>query len=180
MTPKTEKLTNREKVFCLEYVIDWNATRAAIDAGYSKKSAAVIGSENLTKPKIKAQVEKILNEKAMTAGEVLARLTAQARATHSPFIRIDSDGFVYFDFSDPEALKNLHLIKKIKTKRNRQITGKGESAVEWEGEWIEVELHDPQAALQLLGRHHSLFIDRDDEGKPIAPKVNIYLPENDR
>lgn len=160
--PKGQTLSNREKVFCMEYVTDWNGARAAIAAGYSKKTARNIASENLTKPNIRAEIDRILTAKAMQAGEVLARLTEQARASHAPFIRIDDDGFLYFDFSDPEAKKNLHLIKKIKTKRKRLIYGKGEDAETWEGEWVEVELHDSQTALTQLGRHHGLFTDKHD------------------
>lgn len=181
--PKPKKgktLTDKEEAFCREYVIDWNATRAAIDAGYSKKMAGSIGSQNAKKLHIQEKIKGLLKEKVMDRDEVLARLADQARATHYPFIRIDADGFVYFDFSDDEAKKHFHLIKKIKTKRQRQIFGKGDLAQEWEGEWVEVELHDPQRALELIGKHHSLFVDRDDKGNPIQPIVNVYIPKNDR
>ncbi len=178
--PKVKALTDKEVAFCREYVIDWNATRAAIDSGYSKRSAKEIGYENLTKPHIKASIESLLKEKVMDRDEVLARLADHARGSHYHFIRVDADGFIYFDFSDPEAQKHLHLIKKIKTKRNRLIHGKGEDAQEWEGEWVEVELHDPQKALELIGKHYSLFVDRDDKGEVIQPIVNVYIPKNDR
>lgn len=181
--PKPKKgktLTDKEEAFCREYVIDWNATRAAIDAGYSKKMAGSIGYENTKKPHIQAKIQEMLKEKVMDRDEVLARLADHARATHYPFIRIDADGFIYFDFSDDEAKKHFHLIKKIKTKRNRFIVGRGEKAEDWEGEWVEVELHDPQRALELIGKHHNLFVDRDKEGNPILPTVNVYMPQNGR
>jgi hypothetical protein len=143
-------------------------------------SAAALASKLLRNVNVQSLVSERIKEKAMSANEVLARLADQARGTHYPFIRIDDDGFVYFDFSDDEAKKHLYLIKKIKTKRNRQIVGKGEDAQTWEGEWIEVELHDPQRALELIGKHHSLFVDRDGEGNPIQPVVNVYIPKNDR
>jgi phage terminase small subunit len=177
---KGKTLTNKEEAFCLEYVIDWNATRAAIDAGYSRKMAGSIGYENTKKPHIQARIQELIKEKVMDRDEVLARLADHARGSHYHFIRVDADGFIYFDFSDPEAQKHLHLIKKIKTKRNRLIHGKGEDAQEWEGEWIEVELHDPQRALELIGKHHNLFVERDKEGNPIQPIVNVYIPKNDR
>ncbi len=177
-------LSKKAEAFCRAYVVCWNGTRAAIDAGYSRKTAAVIACENLKKPKILGRLKELMKEKIMSQEEVMARLADQARATHHPFIRVDSDGFVYFDFSDPEALKHLHLIKKIKTKRNRQVIGgskkKGEEPEVWEGEWVEVELHDPQRALELLGKHYSLFMDRDKEGNPIQPIVNVYIPGNNR
>jgi len=46
------KLTPKQRKFCLEYLKDFNATRAAVEAGYSKKTASVIGTENLGKPNI--------------------------------------------------------------------------------------------------------------------------------
>ena len=180
--PKEKSLTDKEQAFCREYIISWNGTRAAIDAGYSKKTAAVIAHENLRKPKIRARIKELMNEKLMTQEEVLARLADQARATHYHFIRITEDGFIEFDFSDPEGQKHFHLIKKIKTKRLRQITAekKDKASETWEHEWVEVELHDPQKALELIGRHHNLFVDRDKEGNPIQPIVNVYMPANNR
>lgn len=58
-----EKLTEKQKRFCDEYLIDLNATQAAIRAGYSKKSAREIGAENLTKPAIKSYIGKRMKEK---------------------------------------------------------------------------------------------------------------------
>jgi len=51
-------LTNKQKVFCDEYLVDLNATQAAIRAGYSEKTAKVIGCENLTKPDINEYIAK--------------------------------------------------------------------------------------------------------------------------
>ncbi|MGH1397824.1 MAG: terminase small subunit [Alphaproteobacteria bacterium] len=50
-------LTARQEQFCREYLIDLNATQAAIRAGYSENSAKEIGSENLTKPHIQRHIE---------------------------------------------------------------------------------------------------------------------------
>lgn len=50
------KLTNRQKRFIDEYLVDLNATQAAIRAGYSAKTASAIGAENLRKPQIAAMV----------------------------------------------------------------------------------------------------------------------------
>ena len=65
--PKDEnrkKLTDRQERFCREYIIDYNATDAAIRAGYSEKTARSIGSENLTKPDILARVRELQTEQA--------------------------------------------------------------------------------------------------------------------
>lgn len=157
---KPRKLTDKQRLFVEEYLCSWNATQAAIKAGYSKKTAAIIGFENLRKPNIRALIEQRLGESAMTANEVLKRLSDQARASLLPFVQITSDGFVFFDFSHPDAKNFFHLIKKIKTKRSRQLLGQGEESSEWEHEWVEVELYDAQSALVQLGRYHALFTDR--------------------
>mgnify|MGYP002856088713 FL=1 len=56
MTPKQER-------FVAEYLVDCNATAAAIRAGYSRKSASAIGNENLRKPEILEAIKKALEEK---------------------------------------------------------------------------------------------------------------------
>lgn len=76
MTPKQQR-------FCDEYLIDLNATQAAIRAGYSEKTARAIGAENLTKPDINAYIEKRMAEKeaALIADqdEVLKYITSVMR-----------------------------------------------------------------------------------------------------
>lgn len=78
-----EKLTVKQEKFCLAYVEKGNATQAAIDAGYSKRSAKAIGAENLSKPDVRARVDELLriiqNEKIADATEVLQFLTACMR-----------------------------------------------------------------------------------------------------
>nr|DAN91595.1 MAG TPA: Terminase small subunit [Caudoviricetes sp.] len=77
------KLTAKQQRFCDEYLIDLNATQAAIRAGYSAKTARVIGQENLLKPAIKEYIEKRMAEKeaALVAdqAEVLKYLTSVMR-----------------------------------------------------------------------------------------------------
>lgn len=76
-------LTAKQQRFCNEYLIDLNGAQAAIRAGYSEKNARVIASENLSKPNIKAYIEKCMAEKedALIAdqNEVLKYLTAVLR-----------------------------------------------------------------------------------------------------
>lgn len=73
---KGEKLTAKQAMFVKEYLIDLNATQAAIRAGYSKKTAPVIGLENLRKPLIAKAIdeekEKRIAKLERTADEVMA------------------------------------------------------------------------------------------------------------
>jgi phage terminase small subunit len=74
-TKEKVKLTAKQEMFCKEYIIDLNATQAAIRAGYSKDTATEIGCENLTKPNIQKRISELSkdrNEKLeITAIEVL-------------------------------------------------------------------------------------------------------------
>lgn len=77
------KLTDKQKLFCDEYLIDLNATQASIRAGYSPKTAYKIGTENLRKPQIREYIDKRLKEKESkliaTQDEVLKYLTSVMR-----------------------------------------------------------------------------------------------------
>lgn len=170
---KKRKLTDKEKLFVDEYLKCFNGAEAARKAGYSERSIYNIAYENMRKREIREEIDRRMTEVHMSSAEVLARLADHARGSHRPFVRITDDGFVYFDFSNPEALEHLHLIKKIKTKRARRLEGRGEDAEEWEDEWAEVELHDPQRALELLGKANRIFVERHEhtgkDGAPLTP-----------
>lgn len=56
-------LTAKQEQFCKEYLIDLNATQAAIRAGYSKNCADVIGCENLAKPSIQERLAELTAER---------------------------------------------------------------------------------------------------------------------
>lgn len=85
-------LTPKQSLFVKEYLVDLNATQAAIRAGYSKKTAKSIGQENLTKPDVAAEIErakqKRTNKVEITAEYVLRRINEEANyfdegASHS-------------------------------------------------------------------------------------------------
>jgi phage terminase small subunit len=59
------KLSSKQKAFCEEYLIDLNAVQAAIRAGYSKKTARQIGSENLSKPDIAKYIVELQTERSL-------------------------------------------------------------------------------------------------------------------
>lgn len=65
---RVARLTAKQKRFIEEYLIDMNATQAAIRAGYSPDSAKEIGCENLTKPNIKAAIDKAMAERSRRTG----------------------------------------------------------------------------------------------------------------
>lgn len=92
-----EKMTAKQQLFCDEYLIDMNATQAAIRAGYSEKTAGVIGAENLRKPKIAEYIENRMAEKKdeliADQDEVLKYLTSVMRGdTRSEIVVVEGIG----------------------------------------------------------------------------------------
>ncbi|HBF4772979.1 terminase small subunit [Clostridioides difficile] len=77
------KLTEKQKRFCDYYIETGNATEAAIKAGYSEKTAKVIGAENLTKPYLKSYIDERIaqleSNRIADAKEVMEYLTKIVR-----------------------------------------------------------------------------------------------------
>ena len=91
------KMTPKQKRFCDEYLIDLNATQAAIRSGYSKKTANRIATENLSKPVIKAYIAERMAEKESELiadqDEVLKYLTSVLRGkTQSEVVVVEGIG----------------------------------------------------------------------------------------
>ena len=78
MSKEEKKLTAKEEAFCYNYVMDaesrWNATKSAIKAGYSKKTANAIACENLTKPNIKKRISELCKDIRTINEELINRV----------------------------------------------------------------------------------------------------------
>ena len=113
-------LTEKQKRFCDEYLIDLNATQSAIRAGYSEKTARAIGNENLSKPYIREYIDKRLAEKdkklIADQDEVLRYLTAVMRKeTKSSVLarnEMGADEVIEKAPDEKEALKAADLLGK--------------------------------------------------------------------
>ena len=161
-------LTNKQRVFIAEYVKDFNATRAAIAAGYSEHTAYNIGWENVRKREIADEIEKAIAHRCMTKSEVLTRLAEHARGNIGDFVQI-VNGAPVFNFDAAVQQDKMHLVKKLKTKtKNYVIKGDDEDDTPITEVDVEFELYDAQAALVQIGRHHRLFVDRQEMGGTIA------------
>lgn len=160
MSERNKKLTNKQRVFIDEYLIDFNATQAAIRAGYSAKTAGSIGAENLTKPEIKEEIEARLAEVHMSADEALKRISEIARGDIAQIMDISGVGFS-LNMAMAKELGLTKLIKKVKQKTVTHIA-KSESDEDREVVELEVELYDSQAALRDILKLHGKFTDRVD------------------
>ncbi len=137
-------MTDKQKVFCDEYLIDLNATQAAIRAGYSEKTANRIGAENLSKLDIQNYIQKRLEEKedALIAkqDEVLKTLTRIMRR---------------------EELETVVVVCK---KHKSHYDDNGKKVIDDIEEPVTVpiptKVSDANKAAEMLGRYYSLFTDR--------------------
>jgi len=100
---KEKKLTPKQAVFVQEYLVDFNATRAAIKAGYSKKTAYTIGFENLKKPEIAEAIAKAQAKLAEKTEITQERVVAD-------IVRIGNKAEDHQKFGD--ALKSRELLAK--------------------------------------------------------------------
>ena len=138
-------LTNKQRAFIAEYPKDFNATRAAIRAGYAEKSARLSGHRNITNDNIAKKISEQLEKRAMGADEVLARMAAIARGSAEDYLTIDDYDYVSLDLARMKEEGKLGLVKKYKVTKQA----------------IEIELYNAQDALGQLGKHHGLWVDKD-------------------
>jgi phage terminase small subunit len=115
------KIVNaKQRKFCDEYLIDLNATQAAIRAGYSEKTARQVGQRLLTYVDISAyineQLERIHNERTADAQEVIEYLTSVMRGEHTEqALQLVGDGvqeICDIEVSAKDRLKAAELIGK--------------------------------------------------------------------
>lgn len=168
------KLTGKQEAFCQFYVDKLNATEAARLAEYKGSYGTLrsIGSENLTKPNIKARIAELMKAKLgeQLGDEVLLRLRDQATASIAEFFALITEDQLGLD---PQVVRSQgHLIKRIRVRRRSGYDKQGE---QWVESNISLELHDQQKALELLGKYYKLFVERHElEGgeRPVMVKVD--------
>ncbi len=143
------KLTDKQELFCREYLIDLNATQAAIRAGYSKKTAPKIGSENLQKPDVQAVITKLKAERnkstTIDAEYVLNRLKEIDQLDVLDILEDDLSAFKRLS-EWPKSWRTS--VSSIDMKR--MITGDVEAAIE------KIKWPDKVKNLELIGRHVSV------------------------
>lgn len=140
-----ENLTDKQRRFVEEYTKDWNATQAAIRAGYSEKTAAQLGYQLLQKPSVERAVQQRLERHAMTADEVLARFADIARSDIGRFIEVTEDGRWRLDLEAAEEAGLLRLVRELSYDSNGLP---------------KIKLYDAKDALKQLARAHGLFVDK--------------------
>ncbi|HBH0878269.1 TPA: terminase small subunit [Clostridioides difficile] len=123
------KLTEKQKRFCDYYIETGNATEAAIKAGYSEKTAKVIGAENLTKPYLKSYIDEKLKEfesnRIADAKEVMEYLTKIVRNEAKEEVVVVSENGVERVKKDV-SIRDRNKAAELLGKRYRLFTDKVE------------------------------------------------------
>lgn len=154
-----KKLTKKQQLFVDEYLIDLNATQAAIRAGYSVESARDIGCENLTKPNIQQAIAEKMAERSKRTGvnqdRVVLELAKIAFVNISDVVDTDTGEIL------PNASQNdLACIESVKFKQSDNQYG---GSIE-----REVKVASKLKALEMLGKHLGMWNDKVD--------VNVAIP----
>lgn len=141
---RLNELTDKQKAFVNEYLIDLNATQAAIRAGYSAKNADKIGSQLLGKSRVSAEIQKKMAKREkrteITQDRVLKELATIGFFQITDFMKVDKGQLVIKDTSDVD-LENIPAISGIKP------TQFG----------LDVRFHDKVKALELIGEHLGMW-----------------------
>ena len=146
-----KKLTAKQKRFCDEYLIDLNATQAAIRAGYSKKTARVIGQQNLSKLAVKNYIDERMKEKEAeliaASDEVMRYLTSVLRGqSQSEVVVVENIG---------DYMSEARLIQKAPDEKERL------------------------KAAELLGKAHQIFVDKVEQTVDMDLNITVDYGDNE-
>lgn len=169
-------LTPKQEAFVREYLVDLNATQAALRAGYSPKTAPFIGAENLKKPQIASAIAEAQSQRAsrveVTADRVLRELAILGFSDVRHFA-VDQHGALTLTDNAPDDA--WRAVSSVKHKIRTFTDPKGNTEVNRE---IEYKLWDKNAALDKIARHISFYPPEKREhtgpgGAPIATEMRI-------
>ena len=160
---KRDKLLNRERLFVREYLIDLNATQAAIRAGYGPKAAKQTAHKVGKRPRVKAAVEAAMAARAaaldITAERVLYEISLMGFANLMDYFTPQADGTAHVDLSrlTREQAAGIAAVEVDEFKSGRGAAGR-------EVKRVKVKLADKKGSLELIGKHLGLFARKPGEG----------------
>jgi hypothetical protein len=161
--PSGSGLTLKQARFVDAYLgqANGNSLEAARLAGY--RAPHPEGARLLRNATIRAAVDARLAESAMSAREVLARLSEMARASIDDVVELDDAGEPHADLRKARASGKLRLVRKI-TPTKHGLT---------------IEVYDAQAALAQLGKYHGLWLERPATPDAHGAPPRLAIPSHD-
>lgn len=161
------RLTDKQRRFCEEYVIDWNATRAAIAAGYSEKTARQIATNTLSKVYIREYIDEIQKDLSKLTGVTATRnILELKKIAYSSLASFKNDWMTEKEFNSLTE-EQLACISDIQYQT--KTTGENTETI------VRFKLHDKQKAIEILnkmlGFNDSDKLDITTNGKDIQEPV---------
>lgn len=169
-----EELNEQHRRFVAEYLVDLNATKAAIRAGYAKGPARQQGARLMAMPKIQRAVAQAIEERSkrteITADRVLEELAKIGFANMLDYMRVGANGDPFVDLS---GLSRDQAAAIAEVTVEDFVDGRGDDAREVRR--VKFKLHDKKGALVDMGRHLGMFVERHEhtgkDGGPIQTEV---------
>ena len=149
-------MTPKQEMFVKEYLVDLNATQAAIRAGYSEKTAGQIGEQNLKKLEIASEIQKEMDKRSQKT-EITSEMVIKeiAKLAFGDIRKLfDADGRLLPVSILPADIAAAVSSIKVVTSR---IPGTDPVEVEHTSE---IKFWDKRGSLELLGKHLKLFTDK--------------------
>ena len=163
-------LTDKQRAFCLHYCTHWNATKAALQAGYSEKTANEQGSQNLAKLSVQAYIKHLQSDIARAAGvSALRNLMELTKIAYTNPTDIRESWEQLKDWeSIPDDVKAGIAEVVTVSKVLRRIGGGDESEDENSGlvqtlETVKVKMHDKLKAIDMINRMLGYNEQQDDD-----------------
>ena len=180
---KAEKLTDLQKKFIKEYLIDLNITAAALRAGYSEKTAYSIGQETFNKPHIQAAIQKEMNKRArrteITADKVLEEYAKLGFSDVTDYLQVVTERIlVGHDKETGEPISDISqfvLMKDTKDIPPEKLAAISEVKQHKDGS-ISFKLHDKRGALDSIAKHLGMFVEKKEITGNL--EVGIKLPSD--
>ena len=145
---KKVKLTSKQERFCYEYCIDFNATQAAIRAGYNKSTAYSIGCENLKKPEVKNRIEEMQANLAQTSGISALRVLKEHEKLAFSNAAKFRNGWITLKEFESLSDEDKACIQEVSTKTIKRTIG--DEPVE--EEFVKIKLYDKQKSLDSISK----------------------------
>jgi Phage terminase, small subunit len=159
------KLTAKQEKFCNEYLIDLNATQAAIRAGYSEKTAAVIGAQNLIKLNIANFIQEKQKELQEETGITQKRVLEEyAKIAFSDIRQMFDGNNMLLSLKDvPDDIAACLSSVEVDQLWGASMDGKVQI-----GETKKVKVWNKINALDSLARHFGMFEKDNEQSKPVV------------
>jgi phage terminase small subunit len=176
--PRGFQFTYKQEAFINEYIVDLNATQAAIRAGYSEDTAGSIGHELLKKPEIRQAIQKAMDSRAertkITADRVLNELGKIGFSDVRKILAANGNLRDLIDVDDDTAaaIQSVELV----TRNENLKDDEGNRPIEYVHK---IRFADKKGSLELLGKHLKIFDNRDPAGEKGNVSVHIHLSNDD-